>query len=88
MEFGDIIVKFNIFDAMKHPIGEHSVFHIELLYELVDDTYSELFSTYFPSLPDFDDTYCCDSCTDINLCFVCAKIEVSMQVDIFLQMKL
>ena len=26
MEFGDIVAKFNIFDAMKHPLEEHSVF--------------------------------------------------------------
>ncbi|KAI5408550.1 hypothetical protein KIW84_054410 [Lathyrus oleraceus] len=25
MEFGDIVTKFNIFDAMKHPLEEHSV---------------------------------------------------------------
>lgn len=56
MEFGDITVKFNIFYAKKHPMEEHFVFQIELLYELVDETYSKLFSTDFPSLV-FDDTY-------------------------------
>ncbi|CAJ2671830.1 unnamed protein product [Trifolium pratense] len=50
MEFGDIVAKFNIFDAMKHPLEEHSVFHIELISGLVDDTCSELFSIDFPSL--------------------------------------
>ncbi|XP_058732739.1 uncharacterized protein LOC131604308, partial [Vicia villosa] len=36
MEFGDIVAKFNIFDAMKHPVEEHLVFNIELISELVD----------------------------------------------------
>ncbi|XP_050916838.1 uncharacterized protein LOC127132019 [Lathyrus oleraceus] len=53
MEFGDIIAKFNIFDAMKHPLEEHSVFRIELISELVDDTFSDLFSLDFSS--GFDD---------------------------------
>lgn len=82
MKFGVIIEKFNIFDAMKHPMKEHFVFHIDLLYELVDDTYSE-FSTDFQSLYDFDDTYSCDSCTDTNLCSVYAEIDTSLKVDIF-----
>lgn len=46
MEFGDIIVKFNIFDAMKHPMEESYVFHIELLSGLVNDTYFELLSDF------------------------------------------
>ncbi|XP_050889432.1 uncharacterized protein LOC127094666 [Lathyrus oleraceus] len=40
MEFGDIVTKFNFFDAMKQPLEEHSIFHIELISELVDDTFS------------------------------------------------
>ena len=43
MEFGDITAKFNTFDAMKHPLKENSVFHIELISELVDGNFSELF---------------------------------------------
>ncbi|XP_045802905.1 uncharacterized protein LOC123896577 [Trifolium pratense] len=31
MEFGDIVAKFNIFDAMKHPVEEHSVFYMDLV---------------------------------------------------------
>ncbi|XP_050875009.1 uncharacterized protein LOC127078612 [Lathyrus oleraceus] len=78
MEFGDIIAKFNIFDDMKHPMEEHSVFHIELLSEFVDHTYSDLFSADFSSLSDFDDTYYYDSCTNTNICSVCAEIEVAL----------
>lgn len=68
---------------MKYPMEKHYVFHIELLSELVDDIYSNLFSADFPSLSNFDDTYYCDSCIDTNLCFVCAEIEVALQVDTF-----
>lgn len=82
MEFGDIIAKFNIFDSMKHPMEEHSIFHIKLLYKLVNDTYSELLAD-FTTLSDFDDIYCCDACTDTHLCCIFAKIEASLHVDIF-----
>lgn len=78
MEFGDSIVKFNIFDAMKHPMEEHSIFQIELLADLVDDTYPDMFATDFPSLSGFDDTYTCEFCTDTQLCSVCAKIEAAL----------
>ncbi|RDX83524.1 Retrovirus-related Pol polyprotein from transposon 17.6, partial [Mucuna pruriens] len=30
MEFGDTLVQFNIFEAMKHPIEDHSLFGIDL----------------------------------------------------------
>lgn len=30
MEFGDDIEKFNIFEAMKHPLENHSVFMCEV----------------------------------------------------------
>ncbi|GAU49542.1 hypothetical protein TSUD_136500 [Trifolium subterraneum] len=79
MEFGDIVVKFNIFYAMKHPLEEHYGFYMDLVYELVDETCSEFFSADFPSLSDFDDTYSCNSCTNTNLCSVCAEIESALQ---------
>ena len=31
MEFGDIVVHFNILDAMKHPSEDHSVFRAEII---------------------------------------------------------
>ncbi|RDX74877.1 hypothetical protein CR513_45311, partial [Mucuna pruriens] len=37
MEFGDTLVQFNIFEAMKHPIEDHSLFGIDLIYELVEE---------------------------------------------------
>ena len=34
MEFGDTLVQFNIFEAMKHPTVDHSLFGIDLIEEL------------------------------------------------------
>ncbi|RDY01101.1 hypothetical protein CR513_15624, partial [Mucuna pruriens] len=36
MEFGDTLVQFNIFEAIKHPTKDHSLFGIDLIDELVD----------------------------------------------------
>ncbi|RDX97563.1 hypothetical protein CR513_19651, partial [Mucuna pruriens] len=35
MEFGDNLVQFNIFEAMKHPTKDHSLFSIDVIDELV-----------------------------------------------------
>ncbi|RDX62049.1 hypothetical protein CR513_59661, partial [Mucuna pruriens] len=35
MEFGDTLVQFNIFKAMKHPVEDTSLFGIDLIDELV-----------------------------------------------------
>jgi hypothetical protein len=80
MEFGDIVAKFNIFDAMKHPSEEHSVFQMELLSEIVDEFNLDLFSGD-PSLSGFDDDYSCDDCTDTNLCVACAEIDAFLLDD-------
>ena len=37
MEFGDIVVHFNILDAMKHPSEDHSIFRAEIIDQVVDD---------------------------------------------------
>ncbi|RDX86425.1 hypothetical protein CR513_32236, partial [Mucuna pruriens] len=37
MEFGDTLVQFNIFEAMKHPTEDHSLFGIDLIDELKTD---------------------------------------------------
>jgi len=36
MEFDDIVVRFNILDAMKHPSEDHSVFHVDIIDDTVD----------------------------------------------------
>jgi hypothetical protein len=68
MEFGDIVVKFNIFDAMKQPVEEHSVFGVDVLDNLVEEEYS----AQFPSIYGFNDT--CQNCTDETICSMCAEI--------------
>nr|KYP35233.1 hypothetical protein KK1_043746 [Cajanus cajan] len=42
MEFGDIIVHFNILDAMKFPSETHSIFYSELIDDIVDDHIHDL----------------------------------------------
>ncbi|RDX71209.1 hypothetical protein CR513_49472, partial [Mucuna pruriens] len=37
MEFGDTLVQFNIFEAMKHPTEVHSLFGIDLIDKLVEE---------------------------------------------------
>ncbi|RDX90998.1 hypothetical protein CR513_27067, partial [Mucuna pruriens] len=37
MEFGDTLVQFNIFEAMKHPVEDTSLFGIGLIDELVEE---------------------------------------------------
>ncbi|RDY06999.1 Retrovirus-related Pol polyprotein, partial [Mucuna pruriens] len=37
MEFGNTLVQFNIFEAMKHPTEDHSLFGIDLLDEIVEE---------------------------------------------------
>ncbi|RDX95140.1 hypothetical protein CR513_22377, partial [Mucuna pruriens] len=37
MEFSDALVQFNIFEAMKHPTEDHSLFGIDLIEELVEE---------------------------------------------------
>ncbi|RDX98546.1 hypothetical protein CR513_18515, partial [Mucuna pruriens] len=37
MEFGDTLVQFNIFEAMKHPTEDHSLFGIVLLDKIVEE---------------------------------------------------
>ncbi|RDX87309.1 hypothetical protein CR513_31231, partial [Mucuna pruriens] len=37
MEFGDTLVQFNIFEAMKHPTEDNSLFGIDLIDELVEE---------------------------------------------------
>lgn len=49
---------------------ERYIFQIDFLFELVDETYSDLFSIDFISLSDFDATYTCDACTNTHICSV------------------
>jgi len=46
MDFGDIIVRFNILDAMKHPYEDHSVLRGEILDNVVDGHVSDFHSLH------------------------------------------
>ncbi|RDY04562.1 Retrovirus-related Pol polyprotein, partial [Mucuna pruriens] len=66
MEFGDNLVQFNIFEAMKHPIEDHSLFVIDLIDELVAehlqlDIGSDEISNFAGDIDVFD---CLGSITD------------------------
>ena len=49
MEFKDSLVRFNIVDATKHLVEEHSIFHIDIIYDLAievsDNFYGQNFRT-------------------------------------------
>ena len=36
MEFGDYVVHFNIFETMRHPAKEHSIFLVDIIDDVVD----------------------------------------------------
>lgn len=74
MEFGSNIVKFNLFDAMKHPNEEHFFFALKSLANLIVECIDE-FTTYFPNLSSYSNTYICDFFNDGRICFVCHEIE-------------
>ncbi|RDY05520.1 hypothetical protein CR513_10634, partial [Mucuna pruriens] len=58
MEFEDNLVQFNIFEAMKHPSKDHSLYNIDMIEELVEEftqldsdidnmpTYVEIFNIF------------------------------------------
>jgi len=37
MEFSDSLLQFNILNAIKHSIQDHSIYHIDKLFEIMDD---------------------------------------------------
>jgi len=79
MEFGDDVVHFNIFEAMRHPTKEHSVFLVDIIDDVVDsvdiciDLFSDFFDFYDFDLGSFD--YACDDSDDsVVVCSICANI--------------
>ena len=80
MEFGDDVVQFNIFEAMKHPMEDHSAFQLDIIELLVDESCSELsFGMLQSEFPEFlIDTFTCPDCTETEFCSVCAEIEACL----------
>ncbi|XP_027338042.1 uncharacterized protein LOC113851974 [Abrus precatorius] len=69
MEFGDDVMQFNVFEAMKHPLELHSAFYIDII-----DVLTKEFCT------DFSDIFSC-TCTLRDLCKVCAEIYAYLTAD-------
>ena len=46
MEFGDSKVHFNLFDAMRYPPEEHSIFYLDIINSLVDDVHETLLANF------------------------------------------
>ena len=46
MEFDDIVVRINILDAMKHPSEDHSIFHMDIIDDVVDGLISDFHSLH------------------------------------------
>nr|KYP47318.1 hypothetical protein KK1_031048 [Cajanus cajan] len=64
MEFGDIVVHFNILDAMKFPSEDHSVFRAELIDNLVDEHIRDFDSSHAKKHSFSFDLYSCLSCIE------------------------
>jgi len=63
MEFSDNVVKFNIFDAMRHPREEHSILRINVIDDLVDELFD---SVHAKSLDVSDKSDICCECKHNN----------------------
>uniref|UniRef100_A0A151UEJ1 Uncharacterized protein n=1 Tax=Cajanus cajan TaxID=3821 RepID=A0A151UEJ1_CAJCA len=59
MQFGDIVVHFNILDAMKFPSEAHSVFRAELIDDLVDKHIHDFHSSHAKKHSFSFDLYSC-----------------------------
>jgi len=70
-KFDDIVVHFNILDAMKHPYEDHSIFHVDIIDDVVDGHISEFHPLHcmkYASMSELSEFACigfdCDSYYD------------------------
>nr|KYP50242.1 hypothetical protein KK1_027945 [Cajanus cajan] len=72
MEFGNIVVHFNILDAMKFPSEDrsHSFFRVELIDDLVDEHIHDFDSFHDKKHSFLSDLYNCLSCIESESEFV------------------
>ena len=74
MELGDIVVHFNILDAMKHPSYDHSIFRAEILDQIVDDYMFDFDSLHGRKHPFLSDMHTC--------CSLCIESESEFEFDL------
>ena len=75
MEFGDSTVHFNLFDAMRYPLQEHFIFHLDIIDSLVDNVHEQLLAD-FPEIVGIRDEFQCSDRDGIHhVCAICAKIK-------------
>lgn len=78
MEFAGNKIDFNILDAMRHPMDDHSTMHVVNLIDLLVEDASADFQNQmvsdFQEISDFVDVFHCE-CTGFDLCQACVEIE-------------
>ncbi|KAF1898713.1 hypothetical protein Lal_00043654, partial [Lupinus albus] len=80
MEFDDKMVRFNIFDALKHPSEAHYVFHLDLLHEFNDTQLSNFLHDFHA--PSLTDPYTCHACTNSETCSFCIDEFLNIDIDV------
>lgn len=85
MEFGGNKIDFNILDAMKHPMEDHSVMHVNFIDLFVDNAFAnfqnETVSDFLEN-SNFVDVFHCD-CFGSNVCQSCTEIERTLSLGDF-----
>ena len=86
MEFGDDVVHFNIFEAMRHPADVHSIFLLDIIDDAVDSV--DICTNLLSDFSDFYDFhlgsfYC--TCDDFDesatVCSICIEIYSTIHSD-------
>ena len=77
MEIGDEIMHFNIFQAVRHPVEEHSIFFVDIIDIEIDSVYActNLLSDFY--LGSFN--YVSDNSTVV--CSICVEISSVIHSD-------
>ena len=86
MDFGDDVVHFNIFEAIRHPAEEHSIFLVDTIDVVVDSVNicTNLLSD-FSNFSNFDlgsfNCACDDSNDSATICSICIEISSPIHSD-------
>ncbi|XP_052172191.1 uncharacterized protein LOC127788119 [Diospyros lotus] len=83
MEFAGNTIQFNIIDAMKYPLEDHSALHVNFIDLMVEKACVELYSleSEFPTIHDFtDDMHCPQSHDRLSKCNACSEIDEFLSI--------